>query len=151
MAIDAVNEMLDLARDVVNENVDLARDVVNEKLDLARDVVDEKLHLARDVVNENLDLARDVANEKLDLARDVVNEIKLERVHIIGPLSQNPNYDRKILYKFSIFADRELVRKRNKSTYYIHEQFPPEIVAKRRRLVPRRSARLLGSPPTHCT
>ena len=79
------------------------------------------------------DIVRMFIIEKLDLARDVINEMKLERVHRIGPFSQNPNY------KFSLFADRELIRKRkfklDKSTYYIHEQFPPEIVAKRRRLV----------------
>ena len=78
--------------------------------------------------------------------------MKLERVHIIGPFSPNPIYDRKIVCKFNLFADRELVRKRkfklDKSTYYIHEQFPPEIVAKRRRLV---DAKKLGSPTTHCT
>ena len=86
------------------------------------------------------DIVRMFIIEKLDLARDVINEMKLERVHRIGPLSQNPNYDRKIVCKFSLFANRELIRKRkfklDKSTYYIHEQFPPEIVAKRRRLVP---------------
>ena len=51
--------------------------------------------------------------EKLDLARDLVNEMKLERVHRIGPFSQNPNYDRKIVCKFNLFADRELVRMRS--------------------------------------
>ena len=86
------------------------------------------------------DIVRMFMIEKLDLARGVVNEMKLERVHKIGPFSQNPNYNRKIVCKFSLFANRELIRKRkfklDKSTYYIHEQFPPEIVAKRRRLVP---------------
>ena len=87
------------------------------------------------------DIVRNFMIEKLDLARDVVDEMKLERVHRLGPFSQNPNYDRNIVYKCNLFADRELVRKRkfklDKSTYYIHEQFPPEIVAKRRRLVPK--------------
>ena len=72
--------------------------------------------------NQLEDIVRNLMIEKLDLTRDVVNEMKLERVHIIGPFSQFPNYDR----KFNLFADRELVRKRkfklDKLTYYIHEQ-----------------------------
>ena len=72
--------------------------------------------------NQLEDIVRNLMIEKLDLARNVVNEMKLERVHIIGPFSHFPNYDRKL----NLFADRELVRKRKfklyKLTYYIHEQ-----------------------------
>ena len=95
--------------------------------------------------------------EKLDLARDVVNEMKLETVHRIGPFSQNPNYDRKIVCKFNLFADKELVRKRLTilRTIYMssfHQKSSPnEGDWSQSFVTPRRRASLLGSPTTHCT
>ena len=48
---------------------------------------------------------------------------------------------RKIVYKFNLFTHREQVRRKKfkleNSNYYIHEQFPSEVVAGRRRLVPK--------------
>ena len=77
--------------------------------------------------------------EKLQMAQDVVTELKIERVHRMGP--QVIGRNRKIVCKFNMFTDRELVRKQKHkllgSEFYVHEQFPPEIVAKRKRLMPK--------------
>lgn len=77
--------------------------------------------------------------EKLELAKEIVDQMKLERVHRMGAKSRNANFDRKIVCKFNLFTDREMVRKKRhkleQTNYYIHEQFPPEIVAKRKKLI----------------
>ena len=48
---------------------------------------------------------------------------------------------RKSVYKFNLFTHREQFRRRKfkleNSNYYMHEQFPPEVVTGRRRLVPK--------------
>ena len=48
---------------------------------------------------------------------------------------------RRIVCKFSFFGDREMVRGQSKNLrgtkFYVSEQFPPDIVAKRRELVKR--------------
>ena len=81
---------------------------------------------------------REFMVEKLKIAQHLVDEMKLERVHRMT--SQGGDAYRKIVCKFNQFQDRELVRKQSfnlKGTnFYIHEQFPPEIVAKRKRLMP---------------
>ena len=84
-------------------------------------------------------LIRDFICEKLHVARATVNQLKLERAHRMGPISSN--YTRKIVCKFNLFPEREMVRKlSNKlkgTTFYINEQFPADVVEKRKRLQPR--------------
>ena len=90
-------------------------------------------------------IVRDFLVQKLKIAQDTVNQIQIERAHRIGPLkSGNENgarQARKIVCKFTLFKERELVRKAKKNlygtSYYIHEQFPQEIIAKRKKLVPK--------------
>ena len=86
-------------------------------------------------------IVRNFMVEKLKLARGLVEDMKLERVHRIGTINQNSDNPRKIVCKFNQFTDREIVRKHKfkleNSNYYIHEQFPPEIVTKRKRLIPK--------------
>ena len=65
--------------------------------------------------------------EKLQLAHDFVSQLKLERVHTIGPPKHNT--PRKIVCKFNLFTDREIVRKQRSllynTDYYLHKQSPP--------------------------
>ena len=90
-------------------------------------------------------IVRDFPVQKLKIAQDTVNQIQIERAHRMGPLkSGNENgarQARKIVCKFTLFKERELVRKAKKNlygtSYYIHEQFPQEIIAKRKKLVPK--------------
>ena len=76
--------------------------------------------------------------DKLKIASDLAQSIKLERVHRMGPTYKSP---RKIVAKFTYFPDRELVRSQREhlkdSEHFLHEQFPPEIVARRRALLPK--------------
>jgi len=75
-------------------------------------------------------------NEKMKIAIDQVNAIKFERVHIMGNFSQNSAYPRKLVAKFVYFKDQEYVRRQRKNLhdtdYFLHEQFPPEVAARRR-------------------
>jgi len=82
------------------------------------------------------------------IARDVVDSIKFERVHR-SPGSPTPGKVRNIVAKFTFFKERELVRKLWKqldgSVYRVFEQFPQEVIEKRRKLVPQmKEARRLG-------
>ena len=68
-----------------------------------------------------------------------MDTLKLERVHRIGEHSaEGP---RKIVCKFNMFPEREMVRKQRihleGTQYFLHEQFPPEVIAKRRKLLPK--------------
>ena len=82
---------------------------------------------------------RQVLVDKLKMAQDAVDNLKLERVHRMGiPRSR---YSRNIVCKFSLFKDREEVRKRSSylkgTNFFVQEQFPSEIVEKRKLLLPK--------------
>ena len=90
-------------------------------------------------------VVRNFLVEKMKVAEDLVRDMRIERAHRMGSVGQRNHQGerqhRKIVCKFTLFKDRELIRKAkinlDKSQYYVHEQFPPEIVEKRRRLVPK--------------
>lgn len=79
---------------------------------------------------------REFIKDNLKAAQDIVDGIKFERVHRMG--QKSANYPRKIVAKFHEFKEKELVRMQCKclqgSVYRISEQFPKEIVDKRRKL-----------------
>lgn len=83
---------------------------------------------------------RDFICNELKMDKTRVDEITFERVHRTGTITA-AYPKRKIITKFTRFPDKEEVRKlksRLEGThYFIHEQFPPEIVAQRRKLMPR--------------
>jgi chromosome segregation ATPase len=72
------------------------------------------------------------------IAQEIVDSIRFERVHrspgapVVGKI-------RNIVSKFTYFKDREMVRKRWKeldgTVYRVFEQFPQDVVQKRRKLV----------------
>lgn len=74
--------------------------------------------------------------DKCRLAQGIVDEIKFERVHRMGPHRNNSPRD--IVAKFTLFKERELVRKSRTNlkgtVHYINEQFPREIAERRKRL-----------------
>ncbi|XP_053406312.1 adhesion G-protein coupled receptor V1-like [Mercenaria mercenaria] len=93
---------------------------------------------ARQGVNENTeDLLREFLVDKMNIAKEFVEQMKFERVHRMGDKGRG---DRKIVAKFTLFKDRELVRKSwkslDKSKYFVHEQFPKSVVDKRKKLMP---------------
>lgn len=75
-------------------------------------------------------------HEKMRVAKEVVDNISFERVHRTGV--KHDGKIRNIVAKFSLFKERELVRRQWKTLkdtpYSVFEQFPKEIVEKRRRL-----------------
>ncbi|XP_052225073.1 uncharacterized protein LOC127840700 [Dreissena polymorpha] len=82
------------------------------------------------------------------LSQEVATSIRFERVHR-SPGSPTHGKIRNIVAKFSFFKDREMVRKRWKeldgTAFRVFEQFPPEVMMKRRQLVPKmKEARRLG-------
>lgn len=83
---------------------------------------------------------REFIVQKMKLAQNIVDDMKFERVHRIGT-NTDRNRCRNIVAKFSLFKERELVRKQWKplqgSDYYVREQFPKEVNDKRRQLLPR--------------
>ena len=74
----------------------------------------------------------------LDSAPTTTDLRHVESVHRMGAIFQGSS--RKIVAKFNLFKEREMVRKQWKNLentpYYVHEQFPREVVAKRRQLIP---------------
>ena len=79
--------------------------------------------------------------QKLKLAQEYVDSIKIERAHRIGANNRLQNSKvRNILCKFNLFKDREIVKQKRTelrdTNQFVKEQFPPDIIAKRRRLLP---------------
>ncbi|XP_052225400.1 uncharacterized protein LOC127840939 [Dreissena polymorpha] len=78
--------------------------------------------------------------ENLQIPQDDAKCINLERVHRIGVRQSGNQPPRPIVAKFSLFKDRESVRKSSwnlKGTnYYVSEQFPKDVADRRRSLMP---------------
>ncbi|XP_052225006.1 uncharacterized protein LOC127840635 [Dreissena polymorpha] len=82
------------------------------------------------------------------LTEEVATSIKFERVHRSPGMPLHGKV-RNIVAKFTFFKDRDMVRKRWKeldgTAYRVFQQFPPEVMSKRRQLVVKmKEARRLG-------
>ncbi|XP_052259763.1 uncharacterized protein LOC127864106 [Dreissena polymorpha] len=84
---------------------------------------------------------RGFIHEKMRIAKDIVDKISFERVHRMGPKREGESTPRRIVAKFTLFKERELVRHQGSelkgTPFYVNEQFPKEVSDKRRKLVPR--------------
>lgn len=73
------------------------------------------------------------------ITRDMADSIRFERVHR-SPGAPVDGKVRNIVAKFTYFKDREMVRKQWKelegSVFRVFEQFPQDVIQKRRKLVP---------------
>jgi len=82
---------------------------------------------------------RDFMVDKMKIAQDLVNQMSFERVHRMG--SKVDGKTRSIVAKFTLYKEKEFVRKQwktlNGTPYFVNEQFPKDIVDKRRQLVPK--------------
>lgn len=78
--------------------------------------------------------------DAMNIAAEVAESVKFERVHR-SPSEPIRGRTRSIVAKSTYFKDRESVRRQwkqlNGTGYNVFEQFPPEIVSKRRKLVPK--------------
>jgi len=78
--------------------------------------------------------------QKLKVARETAEAIRFERVHRT-PSQPVRGKVRTIVAKFTFFKDRETVRRQwpelQGTNFSVFEQFPPEVVEKRRRLQPK--------------
>lgn len=110
------------------------------------------------------EIIRDFIVKKMKIAKETVDNMRFERVHRMGQkrshtaglgtarkrdqpgeLSATEGGSdmrpRSIVAKFCFFSDREQVRGNSKNlqgtNFYVTEQFPPEVAAKRRRLLKR--------------
>ncbi|XP_053383743.1 uncharacterized protein LOC128549967 [Mercenaria mercenaria] len=82
--------------------------------------------------------------EKMKIAQDLVTQIQFDRVHRIGPKRGDLRCRNIIALKFTLYKEKEYVRKQWKSLsgtrHQVYEQFPKKIVEKRRQLVPKMKA-----------
>ena len=90
---------------------------------------------------------REVFVEKMQVAEDLARKTVFERVHRMGPKNQAGN--RKIVAKFHEYKEKEFIKRQGKalkgSGCYVNEQFPIDVVEKRRKLIPKmRTARQEG-------
>ncbi|XP_060576681.1 uncharacterized protein LOC132733999 [Ruditapes philippinarum] len=154
-----VNERLDQVEDKV-EASDFSVGLVNDKVielqrekDLLRDEVVylQSQSMRNNLIFTNIEEAptetpddtektlRSFLTNKMKLAQKFVDDLQFERVHRIG--AKTNHYSRKIVAKFSLFKEREYVRKQWKSlqgsNYFVQEQFPKEVNDIRRKLIPK--------------
>jgi hypothetical protein len=82
---------------------------------------------------------RKFIEEKMKMSTVEVDALKFERVHRAGPKLDH-NRPRRIVAKFSSYKQREAVRALGKNltgtNFFVHQQFPPEIVEQRKKLYP---------------
>lgn len=85
-------------------------------------------------------LLRQHLQDKLWIAKEMAESIRFERVHR-SPGHTISGKVRNIVAKFIYFKDREFVRKQWKhisgTKFSMYEQFPPEVIAKRKKLIPK--------------
>lgn len=83
---------------------------------------------------------RDFLHEKMKIARETVDALRLERVHRM-PSQPIAGRVRNVVARFAFFKDREAVRQQwpelKGTQFYVNEQFPPEVQARRARLFPK--------------
>ncbi|XP_045214306.2 uncharacterized protein LOC123564644 [Mercenaria mercenaria] len=88
---------------------------------------------------ETEETLRGFMEAELNIAKELVEKIQFERVHRVGTKKSQTDR-RNIVAKFSLFKEREMVRKQWKNlqgtNFYMHEQFPKEVNDKRRKLLP---------------
>ena len=88
-------------------------------------------------------IVRDFMVDKRKLAQEFARSVGIERAHRMGSthVGAGTSRGRNIVVRFTLYKDREAIRSKrpelNGSPYYFHEQFPPQVVAKRRSLVPK--------------
>jgi len=77
---------------------------------------------------------------ELKLSKKVLKEISFERVHRIGKSNSNDSKPRSLIAKFTFHKDKEFVLAQAKNlrgiNFAVPRDFPKEIVAKRKLLVP---------------
>ena len=81
---------------------------------------------------------------QLNIAQGIVDNISFERVHRMGATGSDSTFERNIVAKFTLFKDRDMVRRQAKglkgTRFFVYEQFPGEIAKRRKSLVPRMKA-----------
>jgi hypothetical protein len=83
------------------------------------------------------DTLRSFLREEMKITSEEEETIKFERVHRYGARGSRP---RKSVAKFSEYKQKESVKSASKnlkgSNYFVMDQYPPEIIEQRRKLVP---------------
>ncbi|WAR03198.1 hypothetical protein MAR_009756, partial [Mya arenaria] len=85
------------------------------------------------------DILRGFMRQEMDISSETVQNFKFERVHRTG--QPNRGGKRNIVAKFSFFKDRECVRRSRDalkgSSFFVNEQFPKDVVDRRKSLMPK--------------
>ena len=81
-------------------------------------------------------------SDALKIAQETADTIRFERVHRHRSLAEHSRGKvRSIIAKFTVFKDIEMVRRQWKhlagTAFNVFEQFPPEVVSKRRKMLPK--------------
>ncbi|CAG2256516.1 unnamed protein product [Mytilus edulis] len=148
--VQQVSEDVDGIKFVVSEVEDSCKLIRQENHKLKNDIVDIQARSMRDNLvfvginefqNETTDKTEATLREffvnDLKMSQEDADVIKFDRVHRTGSLNKKP---RPIIAKFSEYKQREKVRfmaPNLKGThFYINVQYPPEIIAERKKLYP---------------
>jgi hypothetical protein len=85
-------------------------------------------------------LLRQHLRDAFNISQELTDSIRFERVHR-SPGAPVAGKVRNVVAKFTYFKDREMVRKRWKelegTLFRVFEQFPQDVIQKRRKLVPK--------------
>lgn len=130
------SEMETAMKGIVHENIQLKEQVLDLQTRSMRDnliIFELEEHDKEDTEKKVLQFFEDMLH-----IEHASNNIKIERAHRLGPRSQKKK--RPVVVKFSSFKDRECIRKHSNqlrgTKYSIAEQFPREILDRRKALLP---------------
>lgn len=147
-------ESTDFALGVVNEKVleiEREKDLLKEEVvylqsqSMRNNLVFGNITEAQTEVPEDTEkIVREFMVEKMKIARKLVDDMQFERVHRMGQKLMREGKHRNIVAKFTLFKEREYVRKQWKALrgtdYFVYEQFPKEVNDRRKKLIPRMKA-----------
>ncbi|KAJ8408800.1 hypothetical protein AAFF_G00246180 [Aldrovandia affinis] len=83
---------------------------------------------------------RNFMQKEMKMTSEQVNKISVARAHRMGRKNEQNNYPRVIVAKFDFFKQKEEIKLKSKelkgSKFYLSDQFPKEILDRRRKLYP---------------
>lgn len=137
-----VNNLKQLTTELQGNNIKISESILDLQSRSMRDnIIIHGVHeTAKETYQITEQLVKNFMTEQLKMEQSVVQNIQLARAHRIGKLKEAKDKPRPIVAKLAVAKDKSTIMARGRelkgSTFSITDQFPPEIMKRRRLLYP---------------
>ena len=137
-----VNNLKQLTTELQGNNIKMSESILDIQSRSMRDhIIIHGVHeTAKETYQVTEQLVKKFMTEQLKMDQSVVQNIQLARVHRIGKPKGAKDKHRPIVAKLAVSKDKSTIMARGRelkgSTFSITDQFPPEIMKRRRLLYP---------------